>query len=61
MKAIGWIVAVVMFAAFLMAQNTIAVKGRTISTLENAVSVLERTCATYHVKLTGEPHPFYHK
>ena len=61
MKASGWIVAAVMVVAFLMAQHTIATKSRTVETLEKAVSTLERTCATYHLKLTGEPHPFYHE
>jgi hypothetical protein len=59
MKAMGWIVAAVMAVAFLVAQNTIATKSATIEMLTKATETLERTCATYHRKLTGEPHPFY--
>ena len=61
MKATGWIIAAVMAIAFSVAQYTIATKSRTVETLQEAVRVLERTCATYHLKLTGEPHPFYHE
>ena len=59
MKATGWICAAVMAVAFLVAQNTIATKSATIDVLTEATETLQRACATYHRKLTGEPHPFY--
>jgi len=52
MKTTGWLIAIGMTLAFLVSQLTIATKNTTIE-------LLERTCAVYHHKLTGELHPFY--
>ena len=52
MKHPGWIVAALLLFAVIMSQITIAVKSAKIEDLE-------RACAIYHRKLTGEPHPFY--
>lgn len=52
MKYTGWILTLVLFVVVIINQVTIA-------NWKEACGDLEKACAVYHRKLTGDPHPFY--
>jgi len=59
MKAMQWIIIALLSVNTGLIIGALGAKDSVIKTQWKAIATLERTVATYHRRLTGEPHPLY--